>query len=264
MVEPMPVLNNRQPTPPVVPLPVPSTDLVSHYSLTGGAVSPEGQRILLAGAPVGAIQNLVASRSVSHLLRGEGPGENRPLLRLDARNRLRAACAPGQSLAAPADAVHDDLIILDELTLALALDLGTSSNTELARIVLLGTGGPKDQAILRLFREDRALVARIERGSAGTTVRSAWPEGGGAAVLQWDGRAGKLSLFTRTGDASHESGAQATPVKGRFTLAEHRFGHLGTADGSSATGEVQVGDIVLFRGILASADRGALISSLAK
>lgn len=264
MVVPMPVLNNRQPSPPVVPLPVPSTDLVSHYSLTGGAVSPEGQRILLAGASVGAIQNLVASRSVAHLLQGEGPGGNRPVLRLDASNRLRAACDPGQSLAAAADAVHDDLIILDELTLALALDLGASPDTDLARIVLLGTGGPKDQAVLRLRRENDALVAQIERGSARTAVRSPWPGGAGVALLQWDGRAGKLSLFTRTGDASHESGAQATPVKGRFTLAEHRFGHLGMADGASATGEVQVGDIVLYRGILPSADRGALISSLAK
>lgn len=264
IVVPLPVLNNRQPTPPVVPLPVPSTDLVSHYSLTGGAVSPEGQRILLAGAPVGALQNLVASRSVAHLLLGEGPGGNRPLLRLDARNRLRAACTPGQSLAAPADAVHDDLIILDELTLGLALDPGTSSDTDLARIVLLGTGGPKDQAVLRLRREDRALVAEIERGSARTIARAGWPDGAGVALLQWDGRAGRLGLFTRAGDASHESGAQVTPVKGRFTLAEHRFGHLATADGSSATGEVHLGDIVLFRGILASTDRDALISALAK
>lgn len=264
LVAPLPLLNNRQPTPPVVPLPVPATELVSHYTFTGGAVSPQGGRILLAGDPIGAVQNLVASRGPAHLLIGQGPDGQKPGLVIDGQRRARGAFAPGEALAAPSDAVHDDLIIVDELTLAFAFDPAGVKSTEVARVVLLGPGGGGDRALLRLVFDGSGLVAHLEHGARRTSVPGGWPGGAGVVLVQWDGRGGKLDLFTHDGDALRESGSRPTAVKGRFTLAEHQFGHLGAAAPPSEKGRLLLGDLVLFRGLLSAPDRAALAAALAK
>ncbi len=259
---PLPRLNNRRPQPPVLPLPVATGDVISHFTLVGGAIAPDGKRILLPGSPVGALQNLVTARSLGHLLVAKRSHAGPPVLVAGSGGRMRLEFGPGQAFSAPAGPVRDDLLIIDALTLAFPLEADPDKATDVARIILLGPGGERDRAVLRLVSEGTALSLRGERGQARAPVTGR-NSGADLVLVQWDGRKGRLRLFLKSaGEPLRKAGEGATAVRGRLTLAGYEFGQLGPQTGDGRGDRVLFGDVVLLRSLPEGPERETLAAML--
>lgn len=261
---PLPVLNNVKPSPPVVPLPVASERLIAHYSLVGGAVSPEGRRILSNDSPLGAVQNLAPGRHPAHLLAADSTSARVAGFSVDSRNRTWISCEPGVRVRTPEKPVQDDLIVLDELTLALAVDLATNDTCDFLRIDL-SSGHGRDSTRILLGKEDGGLVLIFEQAATRRHLRTTWvSEESGVVILGWDGKRGQISLQAAQKTAGPRLVATATPAKGRLALAGYSAGFLQTAPGSSASGLIRIGDLVLYRGILSDVERDSLAAALSR
>lgn len=262
---PLPVLNNKTPSPPVVPLPVEGGKLISHYSLTGGTVSPGGKRVLTDGATVGALQNLVPGRDLSHLLIGKPDAGRAPTFRVDSRKQSWVSCESGAHLLTPEAAVRDELILLNEFTLALAVDFGTNHPCDFLQIHLSGGENDGETTMIRLSHLGKELALHLEQGPAGSQLSTRWIQGEpGIVLLGWDGRRGQVSLQTFQGNGPAPAASSATRVKGRLALHEYVLGFL-VQDGSDpGTGEVRIGDMILYRGILSDVERDSVAAALTR
>lgn len=258
----LPRFNNQSPMPPVIPPPVAADSLISHYNVTGGAVSPEGRRIIVKDAEIGALQNLVPGRHLEHLLTNTAAAGARPKLVLVPGNQLQVAFAPGTRLTVRPEPVKGELLILDGLALALRLDPDPDKTTTIARLVLRENGAPSP-LVLRISCDAKTIAFQTEFASKTETVRTAWKPGApGVAFAEWNGKDGTINLFVRQESDNGEAGKRATNAKGRFALAEQEFGYLTGSDTATRGGQIRFGDLFILNSVTGRETRDALATAL--
>ncbi len=263
---PIPPWNNLHPAPSPVAPPVPGVDLVSHYLLRDGTLSTEQKRHPADRTAVAAVQNRVVGRSPGHLLLAAEKENLRPILALNERGRARIECDPGQSLSVASEEALADAVFLEELTVAILIDPSPDKTTDVARIALIGPGGPGDKVLLRLESDGAEIRFHLERSGQVSTTSCPWVPGSeGVAILQWDGGRGRQNLFVKQGRTPLGiAGEIETAAQGSFTLGGQDFGYLAGADNRERKGYVRLGDLVMIRGLLISTEREALAAALLK
>jgi serine/threonine protein kinase len=260
-------LNNLSPAPPQSALPSLPGDGValSHYHLADGTLSRDGTRLTTPGQPIGALQNLIRGRGPGHLLTATGPAGTCPLLTLDGRGRARATCGPGQHFLASPEAVQGDLLITDLLTIYLRLETANGVTGPLARFSLTGTKGETDLSTLQLDSQPGELSFRSQRGKEVIATTLPWTAGTeGVAILQWDGRQSRQTLFLKQGGTPLKA---STPVRslavGKQSLGGHAIGIL-TSLPADPGPSLQLGDLIIYRGLIPAAGHESLAAELLK
>jgi len=261
-------LNNLSPAPPAVTLPgLPGDSVVlSHYHLTEGTLSREGARLAVPGQPAGALQNLIRGRGPEHLLTATGPAGTFPLFTRDGRGRYRATCGPGQHFLVSPEAVQGDLLITDLLTVCLRLETNDGVTGPIARFALTGPKGAGDLSTLRLDCHSGELSFRSEHGRETVATKLPWTAGReGVVILQWDGRQRRQTLFVKQGTAPLLA---SPPVRslavGKQSLSAHAIGFLEAPATPAAGSLLQLGDIVIYRGLIPAVGNEILAGDLLK
>lgn len=257
---PLPKFNNRSPIPPVFPAPVAPDSLLSHYVVTGGAVSPDTRRIIVAATEVNALQNLVPDSHPGHLLVLTGNPAAKPRLATAPGNQLRVSFPSGTRLAVPPDSLNGETP-LASLTFAFLIEsVGTDTATPVAKLLLRGEG---TNPTLDLVVTASGSTLRLSAGFGGKkeNLETAWdPARPGAVVVGWSGGDGKVHLFTRQSGENREPAARDLGARGRFALVGHEIGHLGPAATNSPA--AVLGDLLLLKSLAGGAERAAIASAL--
>jgi len=260
-----PFTNIRVPPEPVTSPPA-EEDLLCFYALSGGALDREGGRLGASARPVGAVQNRISDRGPEHLLVAVGKQGKFPLFRTSPGDGFPfVAFDPGMKLVAREPFVRDDLLISNQLTVALRLRLAPGIRGGLGRLALIGPGGDEDRSMLRLNRFRNKIVWQSQKGRRRTTASVFAPPDRPVAVLaQWNGETGKLRVFRKLeGEAARGGGASNAVRRGRQTLAHYEFGFLGTPKkNEEAERPVEIGDVLIYRRLLQPSERGSVLSYL--
>lgn len=255
-------LNNISPPPPSTTLP--GKGAISLYTVKGGVLSSDGKRLSGADQAVGALQNLTPGRGAEHVLAGIGPAGQTPRLTLGLRQQPRLTCSPGARLLAESEAVRNDLIISDIITLAFRLEVERGMVGQIARVLLIGPGGDDDRTMLRVSYNGTQLNFRSERGKHQSGNNLPWEAGReGVVFAQWNGEQGNQIMAVKQGsDPVKASQAVKSLVRGRQTLADYELGFLNVPGDKTQHHPVHLGDIIIYREVLSRVDQDALFAAL--
>ena len=260
-----PFTNIRVPPEPVASPPA-KEGLLCFYALPGGVLDREGDRVEASGRPVGAVQNRISDRGPEHLLVAVGRQGEFPLFRhAPGAGFPFIAFDPGTKLVAREPFVRNDLLISNQLTVALRLHIAPGIRGGLGRLTLIGPRGEKDRSTLRLNHSRNELVWQSQQGRRRTATSVVVPPDRPVAVLaQWNGETGKLDVFRkRDGESVQGGGASNAVRRGRQTLAHYEFGFLHTPKrNEEAEGPVEIGDVLIYRRVLPPAERDSVLSYL--
>lgn len=240
-----------------------STALVSHYTLAGGVLDRNGNRLNQGNQPIGAIQNRVDKRGPEHLLLAFGNSNAAPHLQINPSGHRHVSFPAGTRVVARETFVRDDLILADQFTIALRLRIVPGSNGQIGRFSLLSSDG-KTRSNLRLNGYGKNLVLMSEQGRSRPTAAVPFDRNTQiAALLEWNGKTGKQQIFLKhPGKPVRKSQPGNTPIRGRQTLTFYEVGFLNVPQNEQARSPMQIGDLLLYRGIFSQADRNSILSGL--
>tara|TARA_R110002096_G_scaffold40688_25_gene110416 strand:- start:3191 stop:5269 length:2079 start_codon:yes stop_codon:yes gene_type:complete len=262
----LPLFNNLQPLP-VGPIQLPVREgLVSCYSLSGSVLSQNGNRLEKTNQFIGGIQNRAPHADPGHILIAAGQNERFPRFTIAPDGYREVTFSPGMRLMARSDVVRNSLIISDQFTIALRLDISPGMYGNLANIGMFGSGGETDGASLQLNRtRDTFVWQSIKFGKRRAVDISSPAEGASALILQWDGQTGKHQFFVRNENNPTQTSANVmSGYKDTHTLSGYEFGFLSIPKNQAPKKSIRLGDIAIFGRLLDEEERESILDHLLK
>lgn len=137
-----PLLSNTRIAPEGTENPPFASRLIASYPLAGGILDPNGKRLSQPGQPIGAIQNRVSTAAPEHLLIARPNQDRSPHLIRGPGGKDRIRFPFGTQVGVSSSVVQNEVLIADQLALAMTIRVDQKMGGHLGRFLLKGEKGP--------------------------------------------------------------------------------------------------------------------------